>query len=332
MRGGVSIENYKRFSEEQIEKANRVDIVQLAKNRGYPVVKKGSEIRIKDMGGFVIDAQRNRWYRFANNTGGGPIQFLMELENMTWKEAMEHILNEDGELEFIHSSHVNEEPEEKEPFVLPTQNNTYKHIFAYLVKTRMIHPAIVKEFVDKKLLYENVHNSCVFVGCDVDGIARYASIRGTYTVQGKEPFKGEVSGSDKRYCFSKPGKSGVLFVAEAPIDILSYLSFFKYRNLMSMVQDEHLLALGCTADNALEQYLIDHPEITDIKLGLDNDSAGEKGCQSITEKFGENYRIKRIHFSGKDMNETLIEDCARLIAKQQQRNVEREEAELASEI
>jgi len=318
LKGGDTIQNYKRFSEEQIEKANRVDIVQLVTCRGYSVIKKGRELRIKDMGGLVIDKQRNRWYRFADKSGGGPIQFLMEFENMKWKEAVEDILNEEGELEFVHSRNLETDKQERKAFQLPSKNSTYKHIFAYLVKTRMIHPAIVQEFVDKKLLYENEHNSCVFVGLDVNGVVRYASMRGTYTVQGREQFKGEASGSDKRYGFSKPGKSNVLFVAEAPIDVLSYLSIHKYHNLFELVQDEHLLALGCTADNALEQYLLDHQEITKIKLALDNDAAGEEGCRRIINKYGSNYRIKRISMKEKDMNEVLIADLKRIAKKNMQ--------------
>lgn len=330
LEGGDFIDNqsYKRFSEEQVNRANSVDVVQLAKLRGYPIVEKGKEARVKDMGGMVIDRQRNRWYRFSENSGGGPIQFLMEFENMTWKEAVESLLNEEGELEFVHPINNAKDEKEKRTFKLPERNNTYKHIFAYLVKTRCIHPAIVQEFVDKKLLYENNHNSCVFVGSDVEGKARYASMRGTYTAPGREPFKGEASGSDKRYGFSRPGKSNVLFVAEAPIDVLSYLSIHKYHNLMELVEDEHLLALGCTADNALERYLLDHPEVTDIKLGLDNDEAGNEGCIKINEKYSGQYNIKRIRMKQKDMNEVLKVDMLNIIARQESEVINQEEHEL----
>lgn len=329
MEGGDYIEkqSYKRFSEEQVNRANSIDVAQLAKLRGYPVVEKGKEARIKDMGGMVIDKQRNRWYRFSQNVGGGPIQFLMEFENMTWKEAVESLLNEEGELEYAHTSSNSNVEHEKKPFKLPEKNNTYKHIFAYLVKTRYIHPSIVQEFVDKKLLYENKHNSCVFVGTDPDGKARYASIRGTYTAPGRDAFKGEATGSDKRYGFSRVGRGKVLFVAEAPIDVLSYLSIYKNHNRQELIKDEHLLALGCTADNALEQYLLDHPEITDIKLGLDNDEAGNEGCKKIYVKYSGQYNIRRIQMNQKDMNEVLKKDFQSILAKTRSVNQEIERQE-----
>ena len=301
--GGESIEAYKRFSEEQIDKANRIDIVELAKMKGYPVYKKGDELRIKDMGGLVLDKKKNQWFLFAEETGGGPIQFLMQFENMTWKKAVEDLLKEEGEISIVSRASIDESKREKSSFKLPVANNSYRHVFAYLVKTRLIHPKIVQEFVDAKLLYEDTRHNCVFVGRDKNDNAKYAALRGTYTTG--TPFKGEVSGSNKRYGFSRTGKSNVLFVAEAPIDILSYLSIYQYRNLEDRVKDEHLLSLGCTADNALEHYLQDHPEIEQIKLGLDNDAAGNDGCKKIVEKYGHRYKVERINFYQKDMNEVL---------------------------
>lgn len=276
--------------------------------KGYPVIQKGNEFRIQDMGGLVLDKKRNRWFLFAERKGGGPIQFLMRFENMTWKEAVEDLLNEEGEINIVAKANLDESKREKRPFKLPEASDSYRRVFAYLVKTRLIHPKIVKEFVDAKLLYEDTRHNCVFVGRD----KKYATLRGTYTTG--TPFKGEVSGSDKRYGFSRVGKSKVLFVAEAPIDILSYLSIFQYHNLEDRVKNEHLLSLGCTADNALEQYLHDHPEIEHIKLGLDNDVAGNDGCKRIIEKYGDRYEIERIKFEEKDINEVLKADIDRILA------------------
>lgn len=317
--------DYKRYSEEQVERANSISIEQLAKQRGYKVIRKGNEMRIADMGGLIIDTRKNKWYQFSTRTGGGPIQFLMELENMSWKYAVETLLNEEGEVNMVYVPSGNMKEEKKE-FKLPDKNDTYRHLFAYLVKTRRIHPNVVQEFVEKKLIYENKQRSCVFVGYDSEGEPRYASIRGTFTLEGNEAFKGEASGSDKRFGFSRVGKGDTLFVAEAPIDILSYVSIHKYHGLEHMIKNEHLLSLGCTADNALEQYLLEHPEIKIIKLGLDNDKAGNAGCRKIYEKYSSQYQIRRINIKEKDINEVLIKDLERMavIRKEQQVNHEAE--------
>lgn len=307
----AQVGNYKRYTNEQINKANRIDIVELAKMRGYSIIKKRDELRIPDMGGLVLDKKRNQWFWFAGEKGGGPIQFLMEFEKMNWKEAVEALLNQEGEIHVVNPDRNEKLKKEKKPFMLPEANHSYRHVFAYLVKTRYIHPEIVQEFVNAKLLYEDKRHNCVFIGRDKEGNEKYATMRGTYT--DGNPFKGEAFGSNKRYGFSRQGKGKVLFVAEAPIDILSYLSIHKIHNRMELVEDEHLLALGCTADNALEQYLLDHPEVTDIKLGLDNDEAGNDGCAKIYEKFGGKYEIKRIKLREKDMNEVLKKDMQKII-------------------
>ena len=64
----------------------------------------------------------------------------------------------------------------------------------------------------------------MFVGKDEAGTARYAFLRGTYT-KGK-PFKAEVSGSEKQYCFCLPpkGKTNRLAVYEAAIETLAHLT------------------------------------------------------------------------------------------------------------
>lgn len=319
-------ESYKRYTDEQIERANKINIVQLAKMYGYQVKEKAKEARIPDMGGLIIDKERNRWYCFSLHQGGGPIQFLMQFENMSWIESVETLLNEKGQLEVIRYENV--KPEEPKQFVLPEANRSCHYVFAYLMKTRKIHPKVIQTFLREGLIYESKqYHNCIFVGKDGKGVARYATLRGTYT-NGKEQFKGEAVGSDKRFGFSRVGTGNTLFVAEAAIDVLSYMSIYQYRGLEKMIESEHLLSLGGTSDNALEQYLFDHPEVTHIKLGLDNDRAGNEGCKQIFDKYSSNYQIKRINMQQKDMNEVLIEDLKKIMEVKQQQYMVQEEAEL----
>lgn len=322
-------ESYKRYTDEQIERANKINIVQLAKMYGYQVKEKAKEARIPDMGGLIIDKDRNRWYCFSLHQGGGPIQFLMYLENMSWLESVETLLNEKGQLEVIR--HENVKQEEPKQFVLPELNHSCRYVFAYLMKTRKIHPKVIQTFLHKGLIYESKqYHNCIFIGKDTKGVSRYAALRGTYT-KGKEAFKGEAAGSDKRFGFHRVGTSNTLFVAESAIDVLSYISIYQYRNLERMIKRDHLLSLGGTTDIALEQYLFDHPEVTHIKLGLDNDRAGNEGCEQIKDKYSSNYEVERINIKEKDMNEVLIKDMKkRMEVKQykQQQYVLQEEAEV----
>ncbi len=310
-REGVPI-NYFIYSDEDIAKANSVSIVDIARDKKYEVKEKGRWAEIKGQGGLSIDKLGNRWYCHTAYIGGGPIQLIMYLDGVTWQEAMAELLN--GESSYSH--HVptkdNSEPDNK-VLDMPEKNDTYRHIFAYLVQTRKIHQEVVKEFVDKKLIYENSKRSCVFIGTDKNGTEKYASIRSTNTAG--EPFKGEASGSDKRFGFAKTGTSDRLTIVEAPIDLLSFMSIYRYHGVQHLIQDDHILSLGGVSDVALKQYLRDHPEIKTIQLGLDNDKAGNEACNSIYKNYSEKYQIKRISFKEKDFNEVLKADLAAMNLK-----------------
>lgn len=62
----------------------------------------------------------------------------------------------------------------------------------------------------------------VFVGVDAKGVPRHAHKRGTFT-QG-QPYKGNVGGSSPGYSFHYIGQSDRVYVFEALIDLLSFIS------------------------------------------------------------------------------------------------------------
>ena len=64
----------------------------------------------------------------------------------------------------------------------------------------------------------------VFAGLDADGAVRHAHKRSTNSF-GKT-FRINVEGGDPRYSFHYNGTDGNLFVFEAPIDLLSYISLY----------------------------------------------------------------------------------------------------------
>jgi hypothetical protein len=305
-REGVELPNY-QFTDRDIEEANSINVLDLARKMGYEV-KDDHRLkwaRVKDQGGLTIDKDKNRWYCHNTKQGGGPIQLVMYMQGLKWKEAVVELLGNS----VLYSKHLNDysipEPS-KADFKPPEKNSTYKHMFAYLVKSRKIHPDVVNYFVKKKLIYENTKQSCVFVGTNKEGEPKYANIRSTNTVG--NAFKGDASLSDKRFGFAKGGTDNVLVVTEAPIDLLSYMSIFKNHGLYHMIENNHLLSLGGVSDTALIQYLEDHPEINKIKLALDNDAAGNEACKLIYQRLSSSYSIERIQMKGKDMNDTLIQD------------------------
>ncbi len=275
------------FSNEEIDQANQVSILEYAKKLGYAPKRVGRDYKISGFGGLYIDDQRNCFNCFSfSGKGGGPIQFVMYMESLSWREAVAKLIDKDlyvysrehGRLKV--DLHTNVIP----PFFeLPEKSKTMKHVFAYLINTRKLDKDVVYEFVRKKMIYENTYGSCVFVGYDEDGKAKCASIRGT----GTKAFKQDVSGSQKEYFFHKEGVNDTVNVFESAIDLLSYITL--QRRKSSLVQshdfDDHYVALGCLDDAALKKYLALHPEVQRIRLCLDNDEAGNKAGTSLYDKY-----------------------------------------------
>ena len=311
----------RRFTEDQIERANRVDVVDYAKSIGLEIQKNGNWHKAKHKGGLYFHRGANTWHWEANDTGGtGAISLCMELENKTWVEAVKTLLNEDME-PIRHTSDWKPEPETPREFHLPNQNDTYRHVFAYLTKTRGIDADIVKTMVDKKLLYENTQRSCVFVGRDKDGVAKHASVRSTNT-QGKT-FKQDVAGSQKAYSFSITGTSGTLNVFEASIDALSYMSLQK---LYGRDTNDSYLSLGGVENKALERFLADNKGIERIRICTDHDEAGEKAVVRIYEKYGQDYKVTRHRPTNKDFNEDLVAIRQQEQIKQREKSQSKEQA------
>ena len=64
----------------------------------------------------------------------------------------------------------------------------------------------------------------MFVGYDAEGTPRYCSMR---AARENSSFKMDATGSDKSYPFFHEGKTDLLIVTEAPIDLMSYLTLHR---------------------------------------------------------------------------------------------------------
>lgn len=307
----------RRFTDEQIEQANSINIIDYAKSRGFPIKQVTTHsFKIPGYGGLYIHSGGLKWNRFSADIGGGTIQFVMHMENKSWVEAVKELLNLPTS-QYLYSSAVQEKFKEieleKKSFQLPEKNDTYKHLFAYLISTRKLNKQVVYDLVKLNKIYENkYYNSCVFVGYDLNGEPKYAAIRGTSSSM---QYRKDVAGSDKSYPFTVNVRSGNvcseskfsssnLYVFESPIDLMSYLSLLKLHRIREF--DAYCISLGGVCDLALERFLNDHPEITEITLGLDNDEAGRFACEQIRQKYTNRYSIRRHLPENKDFNEDLI--------------------------
>ena len=149
------------------------------------------------------------------------------------------------------------------------------------------------------MIYESAkYNNAVFVGYDSDGNPRHAHLRGTVS---SNAFKGNVSGSKPEYSFHWNGTSDKLFLFEAPIDMLSFISMHK-ENWKS-----HTYVASCSvSDRVLFQCLKDNQSIKKVYLCFDNDEAGRTANKRIAEKLNKiNIQNEILISKHKDWNEDL---------------------------
>lgn len=294
-----------RFTDDEIERANNIDLLNYAINQGLHPKKVGPvSYHIKGYGGLYINPEDNTWYCFSRNKGGGPIQFVMLIKERSWVEAMKELLGE-GTVNTVGSPTTLKENNQGviKDFQLPEKNSTYKHMIAYLIQTRQIDKEIVYKMIKENRLYEDKNQNCVFVGYNKEGDPKYANRRGTNT---NIPFKGEIRNSDKSHPFYFGNSGDKVYVFESPIDALSHATIFKLQGLDW--KSQYRLSLGGLAEIGLDRFLSKNPGINNITLCLDNDEAGKEATERISNKYkNKGYQVDFYNIAREDVNEELIE-------------------------
>lgn len=219
-----------KYTKEQIDKANATDLVPFLEELGEKFKKCGKEYRWMTHDSVMIN--HNHWFRFSNNTGGGPIDFLMTFYDKSFPESVEMLIQEkqqeDNQKRInptvakadVSSQEDGSIPLQDEKIKLPEVNVNSDIVRKYLIEERGIAEKIVDQMISERKIYEDrQHHNVIFVGYDTSGNIRYAGIRGT-----QEKYRGEAAGSEKAYGFGHTGDDDTLFVFEAPIDLLSFLT------------------------------------------------------------------------------------------------------------
>ena len=290
----IKISTYIHFTKEEREQARRTDLADFLISHGEKVKKSGSEYEWLD-GSQKVTIRGHLWYHQYEQKGGDAVDFVRRFYNKEYAEAVQILLNDCG------GQIVNSQTTERErkPFILPARNDRMSRVFSYLLLTRGIDKDVLYEFVRRKMIYESsdFHNA-VFVGYDSNGKPRHAHKRGTVT---SNPYKGNVTGSQPEFSFHWHGTSNKIFLFEAPIDMLSYISMRK-ENWKS-----HSYAASCSvSDRVLFQCLKDNPNIKNVFLCFDNDEAGQTANKRIADKLNKlNIQNEILIPTHKDWNEDL---------------------------
>lgn len=290
----IKISTYIHFTKEQREQARQTDLASFLISQGEKIKKSGSEYEWFD-GSQKVTIRGHLWYHQYEQKGGDAIDFIRRFYNKDYAEAVEMLLNNGG------GQIVNLQTTEREqkPFILPPRNDRMSRVFSYLLLTREIDKDVLFEFVRKKMIYESAYyHNAVFVGYDSSGKPRHAHKRGTVT---SNPYKGNVAGSQPEFSFHWHGTSDKMFLFEAPIDMLSYISMHKEN------WQEHSYAASCSvSDRVLFQCLNDNPNIKNVFLCFDNDEAGQTANKRIAEKLNKlNIQNEILIPTHKDWNEDL---------------------------
>lgn len=293
---------YIHFTDEQKQRANSVDLVDFLQRQGEQLTRSGREWRWQRYDSVTV--RGSQWFRHSRREGGHAIDFIQEFYGLNFPEAVTLLLGGESGVEWNQTS-KNAPPPPRKAFALPEANSDMRRVFAYLIKQRLISPEVLSHFAHEKLLYEDkAYHNAVFVGLDESGIARHAHKRGTYT-QG-EPYKGNVESSDPRYSFHWIGSSDMLYVFEAPVDMLSFITLHP-----EGWRKHSYVTLDGVSEHAMLRQLELNAHLKNIVLCLDHDEAGieatgrlqdilsERGYGDPTHRFG----IWQPEF--KDWNEDL---------------------------
>lgn len=282
------------FTEDEIHRASSISLVDLLLGQGEKVKKEGREYRWFRYDSTTISG--NKWYRHSEGVGGDAIGFVMHFYNLSFQDAIVYLLSDARGYSVIEAGHS---PIEKQAFFLPKPNGDCRRLYAYLTKVRCIDAKIIACFIKAKMLYEDKdYHNVIFVGFDEEGKAQYAHKRSTYA---NYIFRQTVAGSDTRYGFCYKGGGKRLFVFEAPIDMLSFITIYQEN-----WQEHSYLALGGLMENPLDHFLWANSGIREVNLCLDNDKAGRNYADKLFLKLtDEGYEIKILFPHLKDWNEEL---------------------------
>ena len=294
-----------------------------------------------------LKINNGKWYWFSRGIGGrSALDYLIKVKRIPFTEAVGMILGRAAEMppvshiqaksqeqqeaidklegfdkpDAINKTDALDKPgtddqlikEQKKELLLPKAvEGRPERVIAYLVDRGIDRP-LIEACVNHKLIYESAdYHNAVFVGYDQEGVARYAAIRGT-----RGSYKGEATGSDKRFSFSLclPRQPPTVHVFESAIDLLSYATL-EHRAGRDWRGDALLSLAGVFKQKrekvvpvALAQFLSDHPSVRTVCLHLDNDEIGRSAAKGIIEGLSDRpYEVVNQPPSrGKDVNDQLL--------------------------
>ncbi len=122
------------------------------------------------------------------------------------------------------------------------------------------------------------------------------------TISFGKTFRLTVAGSDTNYSFSHFGNDEKLFVFEAPIDMLSFITLYQ-----KDWKDHSYIAMNGVYESAVLKALESHSDLQSVYLCTDNDTGGIEAAERLRDILAEKgyTDLYRIAPQQKDWNESL---------------------------
>lgn len=255
------------YTESQISAANHVDLAAFLMSRGEKLSHRGNQYLWEKNQVWI---NGHEWYSHYESKGGHAVSFVMRYFGLSFQNAVEELIG--GSAVIISQAIEPDKIKESKSLILPPRSETTNRLLYYLTKERFIAHEVVEYFVNTKTLYEDAkYHNCVFIGLDENGVSRHCHIRST-----SGNYKRTESGSQAEYSFHYDGESEWIFVFEAPIDMLAFITLHR-----KDWQKHSYVALCSVSERALMHRLNVNPKLRKVVLCLDNDNAGISACERI---------------------------------------------------
>ena len=307
---------YVRIDPDELERIRQIDLLTYLREFEPSNVEevKGTTNVYRTVDHDSLKISNGKWFWWSQGIGGySALDYLIKVRDYSFPEAVEILTGK--ELSNWTPPPPKAEKDEPKVLLLPPKYQDSSRVTQYLFG-RGIDYQIIQECIADGMIFESSgrYHNAVFVGKDETGTPKYAAYRGL----GSSTFKGDASGSDKRYSFRllarEPCKSVHLF--EAAIDLLSYATFlkcegkdYKAENLLSLsgVYQPKKEIKDSKVPIALSTFLEKNPHIKTIYLHLDNDKAGRLCTKTLKELLRNDYEIVDDPPPvGKDFNDFLL--------------------------
>ena len=186
---------YVQFDPAVIEQARQIDLLSYLQRYEPSNLKRvaGNVYWTREHDSLKIS--NGKWYWWSRGIGGySALDYLMKVRELGFVEAVQTLTGDMGDWKPPPPA---VKKDESKVLLLPEKNADCDKVTEYLFG-RGIDYQLIQDCIAEGIIFEGrKYHNAVFVGKDKNGTPKYAALRSTVG----SSFKGDASGSDKRYSF-----------------------------------------------------------------------------------------------------------------------------------